>query len=318
MEPVLEWDVVVIGGINTDYLIRGRELPGPGMSLNGRVFLEAPGGKGANAAVAASRLGARPAIIGHVGHDQRGKTLIEHLTRAGVHAVHVTLDDDAAPTGAAVIQVDGNGQKQILAALGANLHLQVADVETAADTIRSSRVLVAQLEVPVECVSAAIRIASQAGVRVVFDPAPPASLPDDLLARVDVIRANATEVEALTGVRIVDRRSAREGARALLTRGCRAAIVEAREGNLLLSESGEEWIPELPVERVDATGAGDAFAGGLAVAIAEGRVLTEAAKFASGVAALATTALGAQTALPRRHELQAFLESATTAHASPE
>jgi ribokinase len=122
----------------------------------------------------------------------------------------------------------------------------------------------------------------------------------------------------LTGVRIIDRRSAREGARALLTRGCRAAIVEAREGNLLLSESGEEWIPELAVGRVDATGAGDAFAGGLAVAIAEGRVLTEAAKFASGVAALATTALGAQTALPRRHELQAFLESATTAHASPE
>jgi ribokinase len=105
MEPVVEWDVVVVGGINTDYLIRGRRLPRPGTSLNGDVFLEAPGGKGANAAVAAARLGARTAIVGRVGDDTRGRALIENLTRAGVHAVHVSLDDHA-PTGAAVIQVD--------------------------------------------------------------------------------------------------------------------------------------------------------------------------------------------------------------------
>jgi ribokinase len=268
MEPVVEWDVVVIGGINTDYLIRGRPLPGPGMSLSGGTFLEAPGGKGANAAVAAARLGARTAILGRVGHDSRGGVLLDRLTADGVHSVHVNLDRDA-PTGAAVIQVAHTGQKQILAALGANLRMTAADVDGAADTIRASRVLVAQLEVPVECVSAAIRIAADAGVRVVFDPAPPVSLPDDLLARVDVIRANKTEVEALTGVRIVDQRSARDGARALAARGCRAAIVEADRGNLLVWESGEQWIPELAVERVDATGAGDAFTGGLAVALAE-------------------------------------------------
>jgi ribokinase len=159
----------------------------------------------------------------------RGRALLDHLTRLGVHSVHVSLDGNAS-TGAAVIQVDEEGQKQILAALGANLLMKVADVEAAAETIRVSRVLVAQLEVPVECVNAAIRIAAEAGVRVVFDPAPPVPLPDDLLARVDVIRANKTEVEALTGIRIVDQPSAREGARALVARRLRRRDRRGRQG----------------------------------------------------------------------------------------
>lgn len=315
MERAVDWDVVVVGGINTDYLIRGGRLPGPGMSLGGEQFLEAPGGKGANAAVAAARLGARTAIVGHVGSDPRGRALIDHLTEEGVQVVRVTFDPQAL-TGAAVIQVDDAGRKQILAALGANLQLSVGDVEAAADAIRSCRVLVAQLEVPLACVGAAIRIASEGGVRVVFDPAPPRPLPDDLIRRSDVIRANASEVETLTGIRITDRASAREGGRALRARGAGAAIVEAPGGNLLVWDAGDEWIPELDVERVDETGAGDAFSAGLAVALAEGQDLPDATRFASGAAALATTALGAQTALPRRGELQSFLEKATSVPAS--
>jgi ribokinase len=181
MEPTVEWDVVVVGGINTDYLIRGHALPGPGMSLSGSAFLQAPGGKGANAAVSATRLGARTALIGRVGHDSRGRDLVDHLTAAAVHSVHVSLGGDA-PTGAAVIQVNVQGQKQILAALGANLLLTVAEVDAAAATIRASRVLVAQLEAPVECVDAAVRIAAEAGVRVVFDPAPPVPLPAEWMS----------------------------------------------------------------------------------------------------------------------------------------
>jgi ribokinase len=127
MEPVVEWDVVVIGGINTDYLVRGRALPGPGVSMNADTFLKAPGGKGNNAAVAAARLGARTALIGCVGHDARGRALIDGLTREGVHAVHVAVAHDGAPTGAAVIQVDHSGQKQILAALGGNLGLTIGE-----------------------------------------------------------------------------------------------------------------------------------------------------------------------------------------------
>jgi ribokinase len=152
--PIADWDVVVLGGVNTDFLVRGTSLPGPGMSLNGTVFTEAPGGKGANVAVAAARLGSRTALIGHVGDDARGHALIDHLRREGVHIVHVTIDR-TAPTGAAVIQVDQRGQKQILAALGANLSLSRTDLDAAARLIRTARVLVAQLEVPLDCVSAA-------------------------------------------------------------------------------------------------------------------------------------------------------------------
>jgi hypothetical protein len=168
VESIVEWDVVVVGGINSDYLVRGRELPAPGSSLDGDVFLAAPGGKGANAAVAASRLGARTAIIGRVGHDERGRALLDSLVEEGVHATRVDIDDEAV-TGAAVIQVDESGQKQILAALGANLRLGVEHIEAAAGLIRASRVLLMQLEVPTECVAAAARIARDARVRIVLD-----------------------------------------------------------------------------------------------------------------------------------------------------
>jgi ribokinase len=306
VEPIIEWDVVVIGGINNDYVIRGRDLPRPGMSLDGDVFLASPGGKGANAAVAAARLGARTALIGCVGGDNRGRAHIATLASEGVHVVHIGVDA-RSPTGAAVIHVDSRGQKQILAALGANLRMSVEAVEAARDMIQSSRILLMQLEVPVECVTAAVRLGHDAGVRIVLDPAPPRVLPDDLLALVDVVRANGAEVAALTGVYVHDTASARDGARALLARGAQAVIVEAEKGNLLVSRAEEEWFPELPVERVDATGAGDAFSAALAVALAEGQPLAAAGRFASGAAALATTALGAQAGLPRRRELDAYL-----------
>lgn len=306
MEPIVEWDVVVVGGINSDYLVRGPELPQRGSSLDGHTFAAAPGGKGANAAVAAARLGARTAIIGRVGHDERGRTLLASLVDEGVHAVAAGVDE-RAPTGAAVIQVDESGQKQVLAALGANLRLRVEDIHEAAGLIRTTRVLLAQLEVPVECVAAAVRLARQAGVRIVLDPAPPRLLPDDLIATVHIVRGNAVEIEALTGVRVRDRSSAADGARALLARGVEAVIVGTSGGNLLAWRAGEEWLPELPVKQVDSTGAGDAFSAALAVALAEGQPLVDAGRFASGAAALATTALGAQAGLPRRRELETYL-----------
>jgi len=304
--PVVEWDVVVVGGINSDYVVRGRELPRPGSSLDGHTFLAAPGGKGANAAVAAARLGARTAIIGRVGHDERGRASLDSLVEEGVHAVRVGIDEQAA-TGAAVIQVDESGQKQIFAALGANLRLRVEHIDAAANLIRSSRVLLMQLEVPVECVVAAARLARAAGVRIVLDPAPPRPLPDDLISIVDVMRGNGAEIEALTGVHVHDRPSARDAARTLLARGVAAVIVGAEKGNLLVWPDGEEWLHELPADAVDSTGAGDAFAAGLAVALAEGQSLADAGRFASGAAALARTALGAQPGLPRRRELERFL-----------
>jgi ribokinase len=302
-----EFDVVVLGGINSDFVVRGRELPGPGASRDGLAFLQGPGGKGANAAVTATRLGARAAIIGRVGDDSRGRMLLAGLADQGVNVAGVTVDKES-PTGAAVIQVDASGQKQILAALGANLTLTVENIDAAAKIIRSSRVLLMQLEVPVECLAAAARMAKSAAVRIMLDPAPPRALPDDLVTMIHVIRANAGEIEQLTGVHVRDRTSGRQAARVLLGRGVDVVIVATEGGNLLVSDAGETWLPELPVDRVDETGAGDAFAAAFAVALAEGQSLADGGRFASAAAALATGTLGAQTGLPRRQELQAYLD----------
>jgi ribokinase len=298
---------VVVGGANFDYLARGPALPRPGETVQGERLLEGPGGKGANQAVAAARLGARVALVARVGADDRGRALLDHLRDDRVDTAHVR-SDPAAGTGVALVQVDRRGQKQIMAVPGANLGLTVADVRAAAGTIEAARVLLVQLEIPLECVAEAIRIARRAGARVVLDPAPPTALPDELLGLVDVIRPNASEARALTGIRVSDRASARRAAQALLERGVGAAAVSAgARGNLLVWAGGECWLPKIPVEAIDATGAGDAFAAGLAVALAEGRTLAEAGPFASATAALKTTRLGAQAGLPRRDEVDAFV-----------
>ena len=300
MTRSMEWDVVVVGSANTDFLIRGPKLPGPGETATGEEFHEGAGGKGANQAVAAARLGARTALVARVGRDRRGDELLRGLTAEGVDLRQVARDPDA-PTGAAVIMVDRQGEKTILIAPGANGRLGVADVDAAAGMIQAARVVLCQLEVPVDAVLAAARLARAAGARVVLDPAPARPLPDELLRLLDVIRPNAGEAETLTGVKVRDRKSARQAADVLLGRGVGAVAVQAGdEGNLLVWPGGECWMPKIPVKSVDATGAGDALAGGLAVMLAEGRPLEEAGPFANAAAALKTTAVGAQAGLPRR------------------
>jgi ribokinase len=302
-----EWDVVVVGGANTDYLARGSALPAPGSTADGDIFLEAPGGKGANQAVAAARLGARVALIARLGIDARGNDLHDALAAEGVDLRYV-MRDDRSPTGAALIHVDQTGQKQILAVLGANRRLTPADVERASSVLRSTRVLLAQLEVPVETVSAAVRLARAGGARIVLDPAPAVPLADDLLQLVDVIKPNAQEAEVLTGIPVRNRESASRAARRLIERGVRAAAVQAGdEGDVLVWRDGESWLPRIRIDAVDATGAGDAFAATIASALAEGKPLIEAGRMASAAAALATTAIGAQAGLPRRDRLLAFI-----------
>jgi ribokinase len=303
------WDVVVLGGANMDYLARGPSLPGPGDTVQGEDFQEAPGGKGANQAVAAARLGAHVALIARVGGDARGAVMLEHLAAEGVDSRHIIRDPDA-PTGVAVIQVDQRGEKQILTAPGANRRLSAADAERAGAPLRAARVALFQLEAPVETVMAAARIARGAGARVVLDPAPAVPLPDELLRMVDVIRPNAGEAKVLTGVKVTGRASARRAAECLLARGAAAACVQAGEGgDLLVWRDGEEWLPWYRVESVDSTGAGDAFAAALSVMLAEGRPLEVAARFASAAAALTTTKLGAQDALPSRQAVLVLLQA---------
>jgi ribokinase len=301
-------DVVVVGGVNTDYLIKGERLPAPGETLQGEVFQEALGGTGANQAVAAVRLGCRAGLIARVGADERGKRMRDQLAAEAVDVSHVQREPDAS-TGVALIFVDRAGEKQILTALSANRRLTGQDVYAAKESIASAKVLLAQLEVPVPVVGLALRLARAAGVRTVLDPAPAVPLSDEVLRLVDVIRPNASEAETLTGIPVRDRDSAKRAAGALLSHGVGAVVVQAGEaGDLLVTPSQELLLRRLPVEPVDATGAGDAFAAALAVGLAEERPLVEAAALGNVAAALATTKLGAQAGLPRREAVLGLLE----------
>jgi ribokinase len=298
-------DLVVVGSANFDYLAQGDNLPAPGQSVQGDEFIESPGGKGTNQAIAAVRLGIQVAFIGRIGLDQRGEWVLDKLKKEGVDTQHI-IRDPSVQTGVALIQVAKNGQKQILAIRGANSRLSIHNLKE--PTITAGRALLVQLEIPLPVVEAAVRIAHAAGLKVILDPAPAAPLSDDLLSQVDLIKPNSNEAESLTGVRVHDRASARQAAEKLLGRGVQAVMVQAgKEGNLLVWKGGESWNPVLPVKMVDATGAGDAMAAALAVGLIEDKSYEEIGRFANTAAAFATTSLGAQAALPRRQDIERLL-----------
>jgi ribokinase len=306
----IKYDVVVVGGANTDYLVRGGCLPRPGETIDGEEFLIAGGGKGANQAVAAARLGGRVAFLACLGRDKRGDELERLLRAERIDCKHI-YRDAKRPTGAALVMVDGSGEKQIMCAPGANHKLTVSRIRSAASVIRDARVLLMQFEVPMPTVLAAARIAHAAGVRIVLDPAPPAKAPASLLRLVDLIRPNANEAEALTGIKVTNAQSARRAAQKLVARGVKAVALQAgNKGDLIVWGDGEELLPRLEIKTLDATGAGDAFAAGFSLALAEGRSYPEAATFANAAAAQATTKVGAMPAMPRRREVQRLLAAA--------
>jgi ribokinase len=300
-------DVAVVGKANLDYLVLGPKLPKPGMSVGGDVFHEGPGGKGANQAVAAARLGAAVALIARLGKDARGQAILATLRAEGVDERWVVRDPEA-PTGVALCQVGSGGEKQILSAAGANARLCAADVAAAAEAIQRARVVLVQTGAPLEAIVEAVGLACAAGALPLLDCGPARVLPPELIARLHLVRANALEAQAITGIEVVDRASARTAAQALLAAGARQAVVQAGEhGDLALAPGIELWLPRFEVARVDATGAGDAFCAALAVCLARGETLSRAASFASAAAALATTRLGAQPGLPHREEVLALL-----------
>src|SRR4051812_24330684 len=211
-------DIVVVGGANADYLVRGPRLPAPGETVAGESLQEGPGGKGANQAVGAARLGAKVALVSRLGTDARGDALHAALRAANVDVEHVSRDRER-PTGVALIAVDHAGEKQIVTAPGANLALSEGNIEAAQATIVRARVLITGLEVPLATVHAALRLGKAAGARTILDPAPALPLSEELLRLCDVIRPNAAEAEVLTSVRVRDVHTAAQCARILLARG---------------------------------------------------------------------------------------------------
>ncbi len=299
--------IVVIGSSNTDMVIKMQRLPKPGETLLGGDFIKAAGGKGANQAVAAARLGGEVTFVARVGTDIFGSEAIENFRKDGIDVEHVSVDP-VNPSGVALIFVDDNGENCIAVASSANNHLAPTDVGKAGDQIAASKVLLMQLEIPLETVQAAAEIADQNNVTVILNPAPAADLSDELLRSISIITPNETELQLLTGHTVTDAASAEQAARVLQERGVETVIVTmGSQGAFLLSEDLATMIPSKTITAQDTTAAGDAFNGALAYALASGMVIQEAVQFANMTGALSATKLGAQPSMPTLEQLQAFI-----------
>jgi len=293
--------VAVVGSLNLDLVVRVARLPGPGETVTGEDVFRNPGGKGANQAVAAARLGRRVAMVGCVGDDATGRELLESLAGAEVDTARVRVVD-GVPSGTAFITVAEDGENQIVVSPGANARLTAADVAAARPALDGAAATLLQLEVPLEAVAAA---AAAATGRVVLNPAPVRDLPGDLLAAVDVLVPNRVELAQLAGTGVPE---TIEAAAALAGRlPARAVVVTLGADGALVVEDGQgTHVPSVPVRPVDTTAAGDAFCGGLADALAGGASLQEAARRAVRVAAAACLRPGAQVSLPTPADLEAL------------
>jgi len=299
--------VVVVGSANTDFVVRAPRLPAPGETVLGGAFATAAGGKGANQAVAAARLGAAVTFVARLGRDAWGDAALAGYAAEGIECHHLTRDE-AHASGVALIVVDARGENLIAVAPGANAALRPGHVAAAEAAIREADVLLAQLEVPLETVAAAVALARRHGVRVVPNPAPAQPLPDALVAGV-VLTPNETEAARLLGEGPEPKRSAEAAAGRLLARGAEAVVVTlGARGALVATAAGSRPVPGFRVEAVDTTAAGDAFNGALAAALARGEALEAAVREACAAGAVAATRAGAQPSLPRPVDLRLLLE----------
>jgi ribokinase len=301
--------IVVVGSSNTDMIAKIERIPKPGETVIGGKFSTAAGGKGANQAVAAARAGGNVTFIARVGEDMFGEQAVQGFVEDNIDVSHV-LKDAEAPSGVALIFVDEKGENSIAVASGANANLAPADVAAASDAITSADVLVMQLEVPLETVEAAAALAHENGVRVILNTAPAQPLSDALLGHVSVLTPNEGEAELLTGIKVESEKDAEAAANALFARGVKSALITmGAKGVFAVDSDSKQFVPGFEVKAVDTTAAGDVFNGALAVALAEGKSLKEAATFANAAGALSVTKLGAQPSAPTRAEIDEFLSS---------
>lgn len=303
--------VTVVGSLNMDLIVLSPRIPQPGETIIGTGFRTAPGGKGANQAVAAAQLGAQVSMIGSVGADTFADSLLENLASAGVDRRFVTRDQ-GNPTGVALIVVDDRGENSIVVASGANMHLKPADLESAEGAIAQADVLLLQLEVPLDTVTRAAEIARKHQVTVVLNPAPARTLPKKLLSLVDFLIPNETETALLSSMPVSNQDEIETAAASLRALGVGNVILTLGERGALLTAAGNsEFYPAFEVNPVDTTAAGDAFMGAFAVALGEGLSIPDAIRFGNAAGALATTRLGAQPSLPTRTEVDSLISKTT-------
>ncbi len=302
--------ITVVGSSNTDMIIRLSRLPRPGETVLGGAFAMAAGGKGANQAVAAARAGGAVAFVARVGRDDFGARGLAGWKADRIGTDHVARDPDK-PSGTALIFVAADGENSIAVASGANAALSPADVRRAEPALASSRAVLLSLEIPLNTVLAAAALAGRHGVPVILNPAPARPLPSALLKAVSILTPNQSEAELLTGIRVDGDAAAARAAEALLEKGVRRAVVVTlgRRGAYVAGDGLRRRVPGFRVRAVDTTAAGDVFNGALAVALAEGRPLAEAVRFANAAAALSVTRPGAQPSAPRREPIERLVRT---------
>jgi len=295
--------IVVLGSTNTDMVVKAERIPAPGETILGGRFLMNPGGKGANQAVAAARLGAEVVFIAKVGDDLFGREAKALFAKENICTDYV-LTDPSEPSGVALIMVDAKGENCIAVASGANGTLMPEDIEGLEGVIAQSDMLLMQLETPLETVRYAADVAVNLGVPVILNPAPACELPSDLYDCLEVITPNESEAELLTNIKVTDEASAEAAARVLCDKGVRQVVITmGAKGAYVFDGEDGVMVPAFKVEAVDTTAAGDVFNGALAVALTEELELEEAVRFASKAASISVTRMGAQASAPRREEL---------------
>lgn len=303
-------NIVVVGSLNMDLVVRLPKIPIPGETLLGGIFSTYPGGKGANQAVAASRLGGHVTMIGCVGDDSFGRELIDNLSQERVDTKHILIQPNVS-TGVALIQVDLQAQNSIAVASGANYCLTSDYVEKAMQAVEKIDVVVMPLETPIETIYTAARVANRRGAIVILNPAPAQVLENDLLQMVDYLIPNEYEIATMTGIQIQSITDTDRAAQQLTSKGVKNLIVTlGNKGSVLFEGKTNEKVifPAWKVQAVDTTAAGDCFVGALAVELGEGKSVNTAAAFASAAAAISVTRVGAQPSLPNYEDVIQFMK----------
>lgn len=305
--PTDRTGVVIVGSVTADVTTFSTRLPARGETILGDQFTLMLGGKGANQAVAAGRSGARTSFVGCVGDDLFHDLVVDGLSDAGVDLAH--LRTVPGPTGIAHIRVDASAQNDIVMVPLANAALSAEQIDAALAALApTTSVLLTQLETPSALTAHITARGREHGMTVILDPAPAAPLPEDVWRSIDIVTPNETEASLLSGIEVVDAATAEQAGRWFLDRGVGAAVITlAGQGSCVVTAEGASIIPPFPVEAVDTTAAGDAYAGYLGAALANGRSLAEAVRLATAAGALAVTKQGASPSLPVRAEVEAFL-----------
>jgi ribokinase len=295
--------ILVVGSSNTDMVVKTDHLPVPGETILGGTFLMNAGGKGANQAVAAARLGGNVIFIAKTGNDIFGEQAVQLFNEEGIDTSYMIADPEN-PSGVALITVDANGENCIVVASGANAALKPSDLQKAEQVIKNAALILMQLEIPIETVEYVTSMAAENNVKVVLNPAPACLLADDLLSQVSIITPNETEAGMLSGIKVTDKKSAKKAALVLAARGIETVIITmGAQGAFMLQDGAGYFFPAPVCEAVDTTAAGDVFNGALAVAIADGKSLLEAVPFAIRAASLSVCKMGAQASAPYRDEI---------------